>query len=395
MAIGDSSQNGREVPAKDEVDIRFELLCTLGQTVEATSSSMDVDNKQPDFFDEQRFKKAQATCKKYYTSVSVASTVGLILLLQIESILIPLLKTGRSRTVVDLYDRYSATTRYVRKYYESNIYDKSSEGWRYIKLVRMMHQRVYKLMNDGVDGKGPTLDRSQALSGYKSTQKDGVWVNQYDMAMTQFAFIGLFLLKPSKCAAYHITESELSDVVYYWRLLSYYFGIEDRFNLFVYHHEDGRDEDYNRDQFRKQIKLLNLVLEHQKEVICLAGTQSHVHNDSDLSESGRHPIGLAMGKGVILVFEDLATDLSFNILDHHWHPYVSISGKPEKLSLGEHIKNIKFFFTFKVLLRSDMLMVRISQKYRKKLDKWLANGEKNKKKLEKKYGHLIYELPNK
>lgn len=338
-----------------ELRKRFERLTSLGKQVEATSKLIDI-NVRPNYLNEKRFKRAQKVIQKYYANVSLASSTGLILLVQLKNILIPLLKTGKSGSVCKLYDRYVSTANYVRHYYYSEFYDQSSEGWKYVQVVRAMHQRIHQLMQED----------PEAVELKQTADPNAVWVNQYDMALTQFAFIGLFLLKPKKCGAYHTTKQELEDVTYFWHLLSYYFGIEEQFNIFVY------DEDLD-----KQLEYMNLILEHKKELLLSSRDKS---------------IGQPMAEGITLAFEDFNKESSFNILDHWWHPYVSLSGTELKpYTLKDKFKNKLFRFYFKVVFRNDTLRWLASESYRKKFDKLLRKTEKDKRKLAKKYGHIKYE----
>lgn len=331
---------------------RLDALLSEGKTVQATSADVDI-TKRPDYFDADRFDRAQRTCLKYYTNLSLSSSTGLILLLQLESIVIPLLRTGRSRTVVDLYDRYVATVRYIRNCYESKFYEQDSLGWRNIVLVRSFHTRVHELMKK---------DQKYKREGSE------IWVNQYDMSMTQFAFIGLLFTNPIKCGAYHITTEELMDVTYFWRLLSYYFGIEDRFNLFVYHDTPALQIDY-----------MKLILSYT----------------NDLLASSRMPVGTRMAEGFMLAFEDFTTESTFNILDHWWAPDVSLSGLSElkPYSISERWKLIFFQLYFKILFRSDLCLGLINRLYKWKFDKFEAAAEVIKPKLAAKYSDLVYDLP--
>lgn len=329
---------------------RFERLISDAKLVEATSPNVDVD-QLPDYFDAVRFERAQATCQKYYTNLSMSSFTGLVLLMQVDSILIPLLKTGKSRTVADLYDRYTGTAKYIRNIYETDFYDPSSKGGQDIKLVRAMHKRIHSMMN-----------------GSTGEAENQIWVNQYDMALTQFAFIGLFLLKPDKCGSYHVNRQELSDISYYWRLISYYFGIEEQFNLFVYN-----------DEHDKQLELMTLVLDHFREL---------------LSEP-RNQVGLSMAEGLALAYEDFSTESSFNILDHWWSPYLSLSGSnPLKpYSFSDRYKLIFFYLYFKVLFRSQLILQWMNVAYKKKFDKFCESADRIKAKLRRKYGDFVYEMP--
>lgn len=345
MKMGNSTVRSTSM-SREELEARFKCLVVDGKQVESTSSKIDISQK-PDYFDEIRFKKSQATLDNYYAHISTASMTGLILLVQLEPILVPLLKTGKSRTVPLLFDRYVATVRYMRKLYKTDFYSPTSEGWKYIQIVRKMHQHVFKYMNADLESEN-------------KMEPPNVWVNQYDMALTQFAFIGLFLVKPAKCAAYYVTEEEIADIIYYWRVISYYLGIEERFNLFVYH-----------DEINKQLEFLEMIFEHLKELL----------------KAPRIDVGREMGKGILLALEDLATSLSFNILDHWWSPVISISGQ-ENLSpytLSDRCKLIRFLITFEGLVRVPTLRKLINELYKRKFDKFYEKKDEFRKKIEKKY----------
>lgn len=333
----------------DELEERFENLLSLGKQIEGTSKSVDITIR-PVYLNEERFKRAQGTIQKYFANLSMGSSTGLLLLVQLDSILIPLLRTGKSRTICDLHDRYIMTAEAIRKYYETNFYDKSSEGWKYISLIRSMHQRIHQMMQNDKERNEPGI----------------LWVNQYDMALTQFAFIGLFLLRPEKCGAYKTSKQELEDITYYWRILSYYLGIEERFNLFVY------DED-----MEKQTQFLTLMLNHIKELL----------------QKSRNQVGLAMAEGITLAFEDFAKESSFNILDHWWSPDISLSGLNDlkSYSFMERFKVLLFLFYFDFMFKSDKLRWWSSDKYRAKFIKFVETGDQNKRKLAKKYSHITYE----
>lgn len=347
----DANRDFVESDVADDCKGRLAELISEGKKVEATSPTINI-NKAPDYLDEQRFKRAQATCQKYYTNLSLASSTGLILLMQIESILVPLLKTGKSRTVPNLFDRYVTTAKYIRKLYETDFYDETTDGWRCISFVRGMHKKIHNSL--------------KADTSLVRVPPD-VWVNQYDMALTQFAFIGLFLLKPEKCGAYHVTRNDLCDITYYWRLISYYFGIEERFNLFVY---DG--------DLDKQLKYLSVIQEHQ----------------NDLLKGPRPEVGLRMAEGFMFAFEDFSTESSLNILDHWWSPYISLSGKQQlsPYTWSDRWKLVFFLFYFVVLFRSEIIMGFMNTMYKRKFDKFCASGDRIKLKLAKKYEHHICEL---
>uniref|UniRef100_A0A6G1S9E9 Uncharacterized protein n=1 Tax=Aceria tosichella TaxID=561515 RepID=A0A6G1S9E9_9ACAR len=353
----------RKLTSEEEHEIRdrLRLLSTVGKQVEGTSQTNDITTK-PNYYDELRVAPAQGAVNNYYASISMSSGVGLLLLAQLKEILIPLLKTGRSRTVVDLYTRYSATIKYIKRCYETNIFDSTSDGWRYINIVRSMHQRTHSLMNS------PECREELRKPDSEYVGDEYVWVNQYDMALTQFAFIGLFLLRPDKCGAYHVSELDMSNIVYYWRLLSYQLGIEDRFNLFVYSHD-----------MSKQIRLLELILDEFKQKLV----------------TPRDETGLAMARGIMLALEDLVTETTFNILEHHWFEVVSLTGN-DKLApydgMGERWKLFRFRLIFGYLVKSELALKWVNRMYKRKSEKFCDDSTRIRKKLAKKYPDQVYQL---
>jgi hypothetical protein len=356
-----NAKTSRLLRPDEEIEItdRLKLLNSVGKQIEATSRVCNI-HVRPSYYDESKYRNSQKTINKYFSNVSMASSTGLILLLQIREILIPLLKTGKSRTVVDLYDRYTATAKYIKRCYETCIFDTNSEAWKYITLVRSMHQRVHKLMNS------PECD---SLVKYDNQVDDYVWVNQYDMALTQFAFIGLLIMRPDKCGAPGISDDEMGNVVYFWRLLSYQLGIEDRFNLFVYH-----------DDMPKQRRLIDLIFEEFKCKLI----------------APRDQVGVEMSRGFMLAFEDFVTEATYNIIEHHWFEVISLSGneKPEPYNgLGERWKLFRFKITRR-LMKNEFLLHYINLMYKKKFEKFCAESDKIKKKLAKKYPNHDYHLGN-
>lgn len=55
----------------------------------------------------------------------------------------------------------------------------------------------------------------------------GLRVSQKDMALTQFGFIGLMLLKKKELAIVGTEEDERS-IVHFWRTIGYFLGIQDK-----------------------------------------------------------------------------------------------------------------------------------------------------------------------
>lgn len=142
--------------------------------------------------------------------------------MQVPTILPPLLYTKKSENVCALFTRYLDTLLHVRHWHTTDIFDPQTAGYKSLVSVRSMHRHISKVMNTtaGELSKPPKI-------------APNVWVSQYDMVVTQWAFYGLQLMYPNACGLYHITEKELYEIVYTWRVISYFIGIDDQFSLWA------------------------------------------------------------------------------------------------------------------------------------------------------------------
>lgn len=140
------------------------------------------------------------------------------MILQIPDALESLLATGKSKDVPSLFKRYLSTVLHVESWYDYDVFDPSTKGYKSIRQVRSMHKHIQRLMNE----------RFQ-VRDYKG--QEHLWVTEYDVALTQFAFIGLAMLWPQKSAMIAAKQEDLELVHYYWRVLGYLMGLRDEFNL--------------------------------------------------------------------------------------------------------------------------------------------------------------------
>lgn len=188
------------------------------------------------------------------------------MVLQLPDGLAPLLATGNSKNVPRLFRRYLSTMLHVKNWYETDVFDPQSKGYRSASAVRSMHRRIGEIMNTKFS---------------KKIGQDKIWANQHDMALTQWAFIGLVILYPKQCGLHPATKDELEDLNYFWRVIGHVMGIEDRFNLC-----DGNyDETY---------ALHKLVLDKDYSPWCSKGGKlDFKDNEEDLLEVNENmPLGL-------------------------------------------------------------------------------------------------------
>lgn len=171
------------------------------------------------------------------SSVPISGLVGLSYLVQLPTILPPLLYTKKSENVCSLYSRYLDTVRHVRHWSTTDIFDPDTEGYKSLASVTSMHRHINNAMNAKAE---------QHTTPTKITPN--VWVSQYDMVVTQWAFFGLMMMHPKACGLYHVSNDELYEVVYCWRVIAYFLGIDDRFSLWA-------------DNFEKTQQLCHLIFD--------------------------------------------------------------------------------------------------------------------------------------
>lgn len=116
--------------------------------------------------------------------------------------------TGRWRTF--------SIKRFASCRYLVDPFDPNSKAYKSVRVVRGMHQHICRLMNKKTG---------------REIGVDNIWVSQYDMALTQWAFIGLAVLYPQECGMHQASAEEVELLIYFWRVMGYLHGIEDRFNL--------------------------------------------------------------------------------------------------------------------------------------------------------------------
>lgn len=143
-------------------------------------------------------------------------------LVQIPSILHPLLYTKKSENVCALFTRYLDTLLHVRNWHTTDIFDPETVGYKSLVAVRSMHRHINKVMN--------TIAEEHSTPPKISPN---VWVSQYDMVITQWAFYGLQMMYPKACGLHHVTDDEIYEIIYCWRVISYFIGIDDRFSLWA------------------------------------------------------------------------------------------------------------------------------------------------------------------
>lgn len=148
------------------------------------------------------------------SSLNVAHFIGNILLIHLPDVLIPVVATGHSSTPYMVFMRILSTVIHVMCWYDENPFDPNSKTHKSLLTVRRnCHMAVSRMMNN------------------KYPRKNRLWLSQFDMAMTQWSLIGIVGIRPKQCGFHSTTKYEFEEYIYFWKVIGYCVGIEDRFNV--------------------------------------------------------------------------------------------------------------------------------------------------------------------
>lgn len=206
----------------------------------------------PPWFDCEKFKLGQKFAVKYYFGLNYCEMLSLLLLFTSPDTLYTLMYSRNSSTPFTSYKRYLSTVLRVKSWFEDDIWDKNSTGYKNLRAVRAMHLNVSnKINSESKERLNAKLKKEDALwcplnedlrNDFKSLcpvfhcspecfRDRRIYVNQCEMSLTQFGFFGLMILFPGKFGAGNASKEELEGFVHVWRVLGYYLGIEDKFNF--------------------------------------------------------------------------------------------------------------------------------------------------------------------
>jgi len=264
----------------------------------------------PPWFDQAKFDRGIAFFRTHMSSVLFSYLLSLIAGFNLDVFLQTLLFTGQSSSPEISGKRYFATLLYILQWYDSDITDTNSKGYKSLMRVRRIHHHVRmalkkrqkqilldvvdhnrkaedrgfllddednesatsststrennQLEDSGIvkeeefaevdeddfvyiDFQRPTESRDGSLDDHLSTpslpsnqvvekgihdddDQRKMFLNQYDMALVQSAFVLGVILYPDWIGINASTE-EFEDYVYVWRVFGWYLGIHDRFNI--------------------------------------------------------------------------------------------------------------------------------------------------------------------
>lgn len=179
------------------IEEKFNKLITEGKK---RSHDNGIDrNLQLCNFNQKEIDLGCQTFQRHFFSMFVSMLAGLLSLLYVPTIVKVLFNTGKSGTPELSFLRYLRTLNNVMKWYEME----PSQRMKSLKYVRRTHASVAKKEK----------------------------FSQYDMVITQWAFIAPALLKPRQLGLEPITDKELNSMKYVIYCVGQAIGIDDELNL--------------------------------------------------------------------------------------------------------------------------------------------------------------------
>lgn len=217
------------------------------------NNETEVENEDfPEWLEPKLIQEGQAFVRKYFFSIFFAHFVSLIFLLCYTPVRLILIRTARSNTAVKALKRYVSTLVHIKQWYEGDLLESGGRNHDLSK-VRRLHARLGQSLNSWHFSKAqpsntvPEIhegdrifleaihsDFQESFVPARSFQPESddemtPTISQFDMAVTQFCFMGFLSLFPK---AFGISDLKgLDGFVHVWALIGSRLGIQDRFNI--------------------------------------------------------------------------------------------------------------------------------------------------------------------
>jgi len=230
----------------------------------------------------------------------------------------PLLVTGHSRTVSQLFTRYLSTTMHVNNWFTYDPFDPRSKSYRSLKVVRAYHQQVAAKLNQA--------------TGCMANCKPWLWMNQWAMCHAQFTFMGFMTVFRDKLGFRLFTPADYHAMFHFWRVIGYCLGIEDDFNLC-----SGSDEE---------------IFE-----LC---RQNYYDEWMPVIKSGEK-MGMAMANGIALSHSVVVPGIRYRGMMRYAAPILSLDKNEYRLrGFWDVLSYIQLWIVLKVYSRSRFILWNIN-----------------------------------
>jgi len=174
------------------------VLVTKGPSL-AHDLGYDENKAKHEVIDDKLLKKGISYFHQNFFSLFVCMLTGLLSLMYISSIATVLHLTKNSGSPTLSFKRYLSTLQHTLRWYQGHHSLKES-----LVIVRAKHKHAARV---------------------------SISITQYDMVLTQWAFIGPALLFPRKLGISQSSPEEMSGLVYIMYLVGKYLGIQEDLNI--------------------------------------------------------------------------------------------------------------------------------------------------------------------
>ena len=195
--------------------LHLQRLEQSGARVSDSFSDPFLPPVMPEGFNIQKFNRGKKFFQDNAFSCTFAMLSSLISGLSVINLLEPLVFTEQSNSPIKALRRYFMTFQHVLHWHYGNVWDPSSDAYKSISEVCMMHNTVRKKMMGDENND-------------ESVQS--VHLSQYDMSLVQCGFMGAIIMYP-EAVGIQCTMEDLSDYCYFWYGIGYLLGINDENNI--------------------------------------------------------------------------------------------------------------------------------------------------------------------
>ena len=187
----------------------MERLLKEGRMAKMEHNRMTPRQQLPAFGekDPQLQARVRTLFKDNFFSVMVTMLYGLVCLMYVPSVSNVLEATKKTNTRVGAFSRYLNTINHVIAWIGKDMLARRQS----LLQVRMLHTRANRT----------------AVAKYG---QDGA-MSQFDMVVTQWAFVGPFFIFPERVGISTITRRDLEAIAHYMYVVGYVMGVKDEFNL--------------------------------------------------------------------------------------------------------------------------------------------------------------------
>ena len=111
------------------------------------------DDVKPSWYDDTKFKRGQDFFRRHVAAIGLSMHCSLVSGFSLSNLLEPLVFTHESDTPSKSYKRYLYTFYHIFTWMTTDVWDKTSKGYRSLKTVRCMHKNVAKKMEQAYHDK--------------------------------------------------------------------------------------------------------------------------------------------------------------------------------------------------------------------------------------------------